>query len=178
MHTPVSYTHLGSGLAALDGKTLQLTKSGQKALSDPLENTLAPVWQRWLKTTVFDEFRRIACIQGQAGKGQRGLTAVAGRRAAINQALKYCPPGQWIAVNDLFRQMRVNGPNFEITRDPWNLYICESGYGSLGYEGFHDWKILQARYALCLLFEYVATLGSVSYTHLDVYKRQAGRSKR
>lgn len=49
--------------------------------------------------------------------------------------------------------------NFEITRDPWNLYICESGYGSLGYEGFHDWKILQARYALCLLFEYVATLG-------------------
>ena len=156
----------GSGLAALDGKTLQLTKSGQKALSDPLENTLAQVWQRWLKTTVFDELRRIDCIKGQAGKGQRGLTAVAGRRAAINQALKYCPPGQWIAVNDLFRQMRVNGPNFEITRDPWNLYICESGYGSLGYEGFHDWKILQARYALCLLFEYVATLGLLDVAYI------------
>jgi hypothetical protein len=154
------------GLAALNGKTLQLTKSGQKALSDPLEKTLAHLWQRWLKTTVFDELRRIDCIKGQTGKGQHGLTAVAGRRAAISQALKHCPPGQWIAVNDLFGQIRVNGPNFEITRDPWNLYICESGYGSLGYEGFHDWNILQARYALCLLFEYAATLGLIDVAYI------------
>jgi hypothetical protein len=30
-------------------------------------------------------------------------------------------------VNDLFRQMRANGPDFEITRDPWNLYVAEPG---------------------------------------------------
>ncbi|MCB1795892.1 MAG: helicase-associated domain-containing protein, partial [Candidatus Competibacteraceae bacterium] len=63
-------------------------------------------------------------------------------------------------------QMRSTGADFEVTRDPWNLYIAESGYGSLGYEGFHDWKILQARYALCLLFEYAATLGLLDVAYI------------
>ncbi len=56
---------------------------------------------------------------------KRGLTAVAKRRAAINQVLKHCPPGQWIAVNDRFRFMRVNGPKFEITRDLESRYVNE-----------------------------------------------------
>ena len=154
------------GLAALSGKTLQLTKTGQKALSDPVEKTIAQLWRRWLKTTLFDELRRIDCIKGQTGKGKRGLTAPAGRRAVINQALSDCPPGQWIAVDDLFRQMRATGADFEITRDPWNLYICEPGYGSLGYEGFHDWRIFQARYGFCLLFEYAATLGLLDVAYI------------
>jgi len=154
------------GLAALSGKTLQLTKAGQKALSDPVEKTLAQVWKRWLKTTLFDELRRIDCIKGQTGKGKRGLTAVAGRRAAISEALGDCPPGQWIAIDHLFRQMQATGAYFEITRNPWDLYVCEAGYGSLGYEGFHDWKILQARYALCLLFEYAATLGLIDVAYI------------
>jgi hypothetical protein len=154
------------GLAALSGKTLQLTKAGQKALSDPVEKTLAQVWKRWLKTTLIDELRRIDCIKGQTGKGKRGLTAVAGRRAAINEALGDCPPGQWIAIDHLFRQMQATGTHFEITRNPWDLYVCEAGYGSLGYEGFHDWKILQARYALCLLFEYAATLGLIDVAYI------------
>ena len=154
------------GLASLSGKTLQLTKTGQKALSEPVEKTLAQLWRRWLKTGLFDELRRIDCIKGQTGKGKRGLTAVVGRRAAIHQALRGCPPGRWIATDDLFRQMRATGADFEITRDPWNLYISEPGYGSLGYEGFHDWRILQARYALCLLFEYAATLGLLDVAYI------------
>ena len=154
------------GLASLSGKTLQLSKAGQKALGEPVEKTIAQIWRRWQKTTLIDELRRIDCIKGQTGKGKRGLTAVAGRRAAIHQALQHCPAGRWIAVNDLFRQMRATGADFEVTRDPWNLYIAESGYGSLGYEGFHDWKILQARYALCLLFEYAATLGLLDVAYI------------
>lgn len=154
------------GLASLSGKTLQLTRAGQKALNEPVEKTLAQLWQRWLKTALFDELRRIDCIKGQTGKGKRGLTAIAGRRAALHQALRGCPPGQWIAVDDLFRQMRATGAGFEITRDPWNLYICEPGYGNLGSEGYHDWEILQARYALCLLFEYAATLGLLDVAYI------------
>jgi hypothetical protein len=155
----------GGGLATLNGKTLELSKTGQKALGEPPEKTLAQIWQRWLKTTVFDELRRIDCIKGQTGKGQRGLTAVAKRRAAINQMLKHCPPGQWIAVNDLFRFMRVNGPNFEITRDLENLYVNEPMYGM---DSMHcpDWMLLQARYALCLLFEYAATLGLLDVAYI------------
>jgi hypothetical protein len=70
----------GGGLATLSGKTLQLSKTGQKALGEPVEKTMAQIWRRWLKTTVFDELRRIDCIKGQTGKGQRGLTAVAAPR--------------------------------------------------------------------------------------------------
>ena len=156
-------------LAAFGGKGLELTKTGQKALSAPAEKTLAQLWQRWLKTTLLDELRRIDCIKGQTGKGQRGLTAVAGRRAVINQALRDCPPGKWIAVNELFRQMRATDLTFEVTRNPWDLYISSPHYGSLGYQGFHDWRILQARYCLCVLFEYAATLGLIDVAYISPY---------
>ena len=39
------------------------------------------------------------------------------------------------------------------------------GYGSLGYDGCGGWNILQARYALCLLFEYAATLGLIDVAY-------------
>ena len=155
----------GGKLAVLVGKTLQLTKAGQKALTDPVEKTLAQVWQRWLKTTVFDELRRIDCIKGQTGKGKRGLTAPSGRRAAIHQALRGCPPGQWIGVNDLFRQMWANGAGFEITRDPYGLYIRQPGY-DLGSENYQHWRLLPARYALGVLFEYAATLGLIDVAYI------------
>jgi hypothetical protein len=47
----------------------------------------------------------------------------------------------------------------------WDLYISDAHYGSLGYEGYHDWEILQGRYILCLLFEYAATLGIVDVAY-------------
>ena len=59
--------------------------------------------------------------------------------------------------------------DFEVTRDEWSLYIESAQYGSLGYDfgaGASQWNILQARYTLCFLFEYAATLGliDVAYT--------------
>jgi hypothetical protein len=62
---------------------------------------------------------------------------------------------------------RAAGFDFEVTDDPWSLYITDQQYGSLGYIGSHDWSILQGRYLLCLLFEYAATLGliDVAYIH-------------
>ena len=155
----------GGRLAMPVGKTLQLTKAGQKAMTDPVEKTLAQVWRHWLKTTVFDEFRRIDLIKGQTGKGKRGLTAPAGRRAKLHQALRGCPPGQWIGVSDLFRQMWANGAGFEITRDPGHLYMEQPSY-DLSYRDYHHWKILQARYLLCVLFEYAATLGLIDVAYI------------
>ena len=154
------------GLAGLTGKRLQLSAKGRKALSAPLEITIRTLWSRWLRTTLLDELRRIDCIKGQTGKGKRGLTAVAGRRQAIAQALAECPPGRWIAIDQFFRYMQAVDFGLQVARDTWNLYICDPNYGSLGYDGFHDWHILEARYALCLLFEYAATLGliDVAYT--------------
>jgi hypothetical protein len=155
------------GLAELSGKKLQLTKAGQKALITPSEKTLKSLWKKWLKTKILDEFRRINEIKGQTGKGQRSLTAAVGRRAAIALALSDCPVNQWVAVDEFFRYIKAGDYNFELTRNPWNLYICEAEYGSLGYEGFHNWSMLQGRYVLCLLFEYAATLGMLDVAYIS-----------
>jgi hypothetical protein len=49
----------------------------------------------------------------------------------------------------------------------WKLYLIDPQYGSLGYEGFHDWELLEGRYTLALLFEYADILGLVDldYVH-------------
>ena len=63
--------------------------------------------------------------------------------------------------------MRAADYSFEITDNPWGLYICEAKYGNLGYDGYHGWNILQERYIKCIVIEYLATLGivDIAYTH-------------
>lgn len=155
-----------AGLAERAGSRLRLTAAGRKALAGSAGATLRRVWERWLETRLLDELGRIDAIKGQTGKGKRGLTAVAGRREAIADSLAICPVGGWVAINELFRYMRASGVDFEVTRDAWSLYLCAPQYGSLGYDGYGGWEILQARYALCVLFEYAATLGLIDVAHV------------
>lgn len=166
-----------AGLANLSGTKLQLTPAGRKALTSPPHEVIRTVWKRWLKTTLLDEFNRIQPIKGQTGKGKRGMTAVAGRRAPIVEALQVCPPDQWIAFDEFSRFMRASDHTFEVTRDEWSLYISEPHYGSLGYEGFADWNILQGRYMMVFLFEYAATMGliDVAYIHPSDAREDYGR---
>jgi hypothetical protein len=72
-----------------------------------------------------------------------------------------------VEIGEFSRYMRAAGFRFELTRDHWGLYICDPQYGSLGYEGYGGWNILQERYLLCLLFEYAAPLGviDIAYEH-------------
>jgi hypothetical protein len=155
-----------AGLAELRGSRLGLTKAGIKALAADPASVIKTAWQRWLTTRILDELARVDAIKGQTGKGKRGLTAVGDRREAIANGLLDCPPDRWVAVDELFRYMRAIGLRFEVTRDAWSLYICEPGYGSLGYDGCGGWNILQARYALCLLFEYATTLGLIDVAYV------------
>ncbi|HEX8846072.1 MAG TPA: hypothetical protein VF791_15585 [Pyrinomonadaceae bacterium] len=155
-----------AGLTELHGKRLALTKAGRKALSSSAADTLRLCWQRWLKTKLLDELRRIDVIKGQTGKGARGLTVTALRRTVIADALKECPIGSWIKVDEFFRYMRAAGFDFEVTRDPWELYIEEYGYGNLGQNDYAQWSILEGRYALCFLFEYAATLGVIDVAYV------------
>ena len=94
------------------------------------------------------------------------MTAASGRRPVVADALAECPVGRWVRFDDFSQFMQAMSFDFEVTRDPWNLYLSEPEHGSLGYDGSHDWHILQGRYVLCLLFEYAATLGliDVAYT--------------
>lgn len=147
------------GLAQLSGTRLQLTKGGRKALSEPAARTLRTLWTKWMNTTILDELARIDCVKGQTGKGKYSLTAVSSRREAIASSLAECPPGGWIATDEFFRYMQATGNDFAVTRNAWDLYICDQQYGSLGYEG--SAPILNQRYVLGLLLEYAATLGMI-----------------
>jgi XPB/Ssl2-like helicase family protein len=154
-----------AGLASARGSRLELTKRGREALAAPAHETLSKAWEAWLGTDLLDEMSRVEAIRGQSGKGKRALTDPRERRDAIAEALARCPPGKWIEVDEFFRFLRAEGPEWRVTDDPWTLFIAERGYGSLGWQGFHDWRILEARYALAFLFEVAATMGLIDVAY-------------
>lgn len=160
------------------GSRSKLTPSGIKALSLPPYQLVERLWKKWLANTDYDEFNRIDDIKGQKSKGH--MTAKPPRRSAIAAALSECPANKWISTEAFSKFMQGADYTFEVTRDPWKLYIAEARYGSLGYDGYGGWNIIQFRYLLCLLFEYAATLGliDIAYVHpadgLDDYREQWG----
>ena len=156
------------GLARRNGKKLELTRKGRKALTAPLEETIRDLYERWCAKGMLDEYRRVDLVKGQNGKGRR-MTAVSERRMVIGDALEECPSGEWIAINELFRYMQAVGHDFEVAHDYWKLYVMDSQYGSLGYGGCHGFGILQGRYILAYLFEYLATLGLVDLVYTLPY---------
>lgn len=156
------------GLAKRNGRKLSLTRKGKKALGVSVDDTVRDLYTRWRDKGMLDEFRRVDLIKGQSGKGRR-MTAVAGRRAVIEDALLECPVGHWVNIDTFLRYLQAEGIDFEVVHDPWKLYISDSQYGRLGYEGYHDFHILQARYILVYLFEYLATLGMIDVAYALPY---------
>lgn len=158
------------GLAGLEGTRLRLTPKGRAALGKPPAEAVRGLWQRWLSHAVIDEFSRIEQIKGQ--RARNVLTAAKPRRQIVATALATCPPGEWISVDGLFTSMRRGRLSPTIARSDmalWKLYLEDPQYGSLGYDGYHDWALLEGRYTLAVLFEYAGTLGLVDldYIHPD-----------
>ena len=156
------------GLAKIDGGRLRLTPKGRTALRTPPAEVICQLWRRWLTHAVIDEFSRIEEIKGQ--RARNVLTSAKTRRQTVDTALASCPPGEWISVDALFATMRRGGMSPTIARSEmalWKLYLVEPQYGSLGYEGFHAWEVLEGRYTLVVLFEYAGTLGllDLDYVH-------------
>src|SRR5262249_52367534 len=127
--------------------------------------TIRLLWRRWVSHAVIDEMSRIEIIKGQ--RSARGLTAAAPRRKAAAAALAAFLPGEWLEIDTVFSAIRRVGPPLTVARDLWKLYIVDPQYGSLGYDGYHDWSLLEGRYLLCLLFEYAGTLGLFDLAYGD-----------
>ena len=160
-----------SKLTNVAAKKLALSNEGRKILNKPAHEIIKNLWQSWLKTTVLDEFNRVDEIKGQKSKGKTNLTGIKPRRESVADSFQLCPVGEWIAIDEFFRCVRLNF-DFEVTRNDWELYICEKGYGALGYEYGGDtdkWQVLQARYILAVLFEYAATLGLIDVAYIPPF---------
>ena len=158
------------GLAETAGTRLQLTARGRKALSAPPHGTVRDLWRKWVSSGVLDEFSRIENIKGQ--RSTTVLSSVSARRRTVAAAAAAAalPAGTWVEVDDLFAQMRRTGLNPTVERNSrslWRLYLADPQYGSLGYDGNHEWEILQGRYTLAVLFEYAATLGLLDVAFTD-----------
>ena len=149
------------------GRKLALTKAGHAALRASAAGTSKKLWQRWLKSSLLDEFNRVDTIKGQRGRGKRSMTAPPMRRGMIAAALEECPVGRWVRVEEFSRFMQAAEFDFDVIRDPWKLYFFEQRYDSLGYGGSHGWNILQERYILCFLFEIAATLGLIDIAYIE-----------
>lgn len=115
----------------------------------------------WKDRSKFDEFSRINQIKGQKGKSQKYFTNVLSRRDACIETLRACPPEQWVSFDDYLRLMAVERQFFNVTLEPYSLYIGDSTYGRI-----HDDTFLTNVYTRCLMMEYFATLGIVDIAYV------------
>jgi len=87
----------------------------------------------------------------------------------VAAALASFDPGTWIDCDDLLAMLQTQPAPLVVARSLltlFRLYLIDSYYGSLGHAGHNAWAIVEGRYALCVLFEYAATMGviDVAYT--------------
>jgi hypothetical protein len=156
------------GLAQLVGTRLELTARGSAALARPSYQSVGTLWARWLRCVSHDELARVEAIKGQ--RKPATLTAPAQRRAAVQAGLAALAPGEWIDVDDLLWSLRTQPPRLVAVRSLmalWRLYLVDSYYGSLGHASREAWEVVEGRYALCVLFEYAATLGLIDVGYVD-----------
>ena len=120
-----------AGLVTLSGGKLGLSPAGRKALVRPAQEGIRAAWEKWVGTSLFDEFERIEAIKG---KQAARLGAVADRRRAVSGVLARVPG------RPVDRHRRVlpvpPGHRTPISRwrgNEWKLYIAELQYGSFGY---------------------------------------------
>ena len=80
-------------------------------------------------------------------------------------ALEDCPVGAWMRITEFFRYILAGGYDLVVCRSLENLTID----GESGSYYDPNFKIVEARYIVCCLFEYLATLGiiDVSFLHPD-----------
>ena len=149
-------------LAQSLGGKLQLTPAGRKATGRAPHEVIHQIWESWIGSTLLDEFNRVDVIKGQKGN----LTNVAERRDEVTAVLTDCPSQKWVAIDELFRLLRVQAKDFQVARYEGDLYLCEKQYGSLGYDGYSTWELTQGRFVLAFLFEYAATLGLIDVSYV------------
>jgi hypothetical protein len=157
------------GLGRLASTRLELSPRGRAALARPSYEALGALWARWLGSVSTDELARIDAIKGQRKPGT--LTSAITRRAAVAAALAALQPGAWTGAGKLLASLRAQQqPPLVAARSLralWRLYVVDSYFGSLGHVGSRAWDLVEGRYALCVLFEYAATLGLIDVAYTD-----------
>jgi hypothetical protein len=148
-----------ANLAHAAGSKLELTRSGKAALKKEPQETIATLWQKWLKSKMLHEMNRIEVIKGQKS-AKRPLSAAEPCREVIAGALSELEEGDWVRTVDFFKFLIGAGHGFDVVRNGWALYITDPQYGSFGYDHI-EWEHASGRFTRAFLLEYAATLGLI-----------------
>jgi hypothetical protein len=155
-----------SGLAVLSGKRFALTRAGQEALSEPPDRTLRALWRAWTDTDAEDELLRTTAARRVVERQGEKLTRPSERRRVILTALSESPPGRWVHVDALLSYMIASRYEFRVSRPKWS----HRGPAPVEAESTLDAYVrrpVEARFVLCFLFEYAATLGLLDVAYVQ-----------
>ncbi|MEM7799264.1 MAG: hypothetical protein AAF633_08750 [Chloroflexota bacterium] len=145
-----------------------LSKEGKAFLETQDIEMFEDAFQQWVEKGSFDELSRIDEIKGLRSKKTR-LTVPSSRREKIIEALSWCPAGEWIHIQELFRAMIIWDFDIELETTPdYNLSIKEF-YWEMSTQEYHVY--IKFPYVVIILIEYLATLGliDVAITHYSPY---------
>ncbi|MFN8488627.1 MAG: hypothetical protein U0350_13590 [Caldilineaceae bacterium] len=156
-----------SGLAS-SARNRPVTEKGKEFLHTQNPEILLEALETWSEQGGFDELTRIDAIRGQKAKGIR-LTKPGKRRAAIVEALSWCPTGVWIPIEEFYRALVIWHFDFDLEEgNGEHLYV---GYGrEVVYYGWADgpsqWRLTKGLYINAVLWEYLGSIGALDLLYL------------
>ena len=146
----------------------KLTKQGKAFLQAQDLELLLEAFETWTNQGSFDELTRIDAIRGQKSKGIR-LSKPGTRRAAIVEALSWCPTHVWIPIEEFYRALKIWHFDFALEEGyEQKLYV---GYGRevIGYgwaDAASQWLLTKGLYVNAVLWEYLGTIGALDLLYL------------
>ena len=153
---------------AITGGRLELSARGRAALARPSYEALAALWVRWLGGVSTDELARMEAIKGQRKSGT--LTSAVIRRAAVTAALATLEPGAWTGIGKPLGILRAQRPPLVAAEEPAGAVAAVRHRLLLRIARPRrppGRDLVEGRYALCVLFEYAATVGLIDVAYTD-----------
>lgn len=151
-----------AGWAEAEGSLLRLTDAGKAWLDQPDGAGLRRAVQAWNESAMLDEVYRLSHLRGLTNPNLT-LTQPESRRNAILSTMREYPAGEWIAIEDFFRTLKLSGHAFQMELDQVTS-LQVHGYGLLDNASPHTyWRAVQGPYILAVLMEYLATFGMIDF---------------
>ena len=157
------------GLAEAVNGSLYPSEAGLAWLQNPSPEGLRDAFSTWIKSTLLDELRRITVLKGLQPDGA-GVSRPEQRRRAILSVINHFKPGEWIAIEEFFKTIKLSGTHFEIEASEYTT-LQVAGFGLLDQASRHTyWQAVNGQYILVVLMEYLATFGVIDLACTDPKK--------
>jgi hypothetical protein len=157
------------GLAETVNGSLRPSEAGLAWLKAPSAAGLREAFLNWIRSGQLDELRRISALKGQQPDGA-GLSRPELRRRAILSAINQFKPGEWIAIEEFFKTIKLSGISFEIEASQYTT-LQVSGFGLLDNASRHTyWQAVNGQYILAVVMEFLASFGAVDLAYTEAKK--------